>query len=130
MKTFLSGRAIAFSCIGLISFVSQALAQQTGEPGQPAKAPLSARAFVPRLHDPSSIVKCRDEYWLFSTGMGIPSRRSKDLVNWREGPPVFANPSARTTNLVPGNRGYFWAPDVIQFPDRYLLYDSPYIRQR
>ena len=77
-----------------------------------------------RTHDPSSILRCGDEYWVFATGNGIASWRSKDLLNWVAGPRVFTNPPAWTTNLVPGNRGYFWAPDVIHFRDRYLLYYS------
>jgi len=76
------------------------------------------------VHDPSTIVKCKDEYWLFATGRGIASRRSKDLVEWQAGPAVFASPPAWTSEAVPGNRGYFWAPDVIHFKDRYLLYYS------
>src|SRR5258705_469275 len=77
-----------------------------------------------RIHDLSTIVKCSDEYWHFATGMGIISRRSKDLVNWTNGPRVFTNVPAWTTNAVPGNRGYFWAPDVIFLTNRYLLYYS------
>jgi arabinan endo-1,5-alpha-L-arabinosidase len=77
-----------------------------------------------RTHDPSTIVKCGDEYWLFATGNGVASWRSKDLLTWVAGPRVFTNPPAWTTNQVPGNRGYFWAPDVIHFGERYLLYYS------
>jgi arabinan endo-1,5-alpha-L-arabinosidase len=76
------------------------------------------------VHDPSTIVKCRDEYWLFSTGRGVRSRRSKDLVNWQSGPRVFSTPPAWTKKAVPRNRGYFWAPDVIALKDRFLLYYS------
>ncbi len=77
-----------------------------------------------RVHDPSTVVKCGDTYWLFGTGMGIVSRYSKDLVTWSNGPPVFASVPAWTTNAVPGNRGHFWAPDVIFITNRYLLYYS------
>jgi arabinan endo-1,5-alpha-L-arabinosidase len=76
------------------------------------------------VHDPSTIVKCKDEYWLFTTGRGVRSRSSKDLVKWQSGPRVFSAPPEWTTNAVPGNRGYFWAPDVIHFKDRFLLYYS------
>jgi len=76
------------------------------------------------VHDPSTIVKCKDVYWLFATGRGIVSRRSEDLVHWRNGPPVFASPPAWTAEAVPGNRGRYWAPDVIRLGDRYLLYYS------
>jgi hypothetical protein len=28
-----------------------------------------------RAHDPSTIVKCKDEYWFFATGIGVSSWR-------------------------------------------------------
>src|SRR5687768_9072104 len=43
-----------------------------------------------RVHDPSTIVKCKDEYWLFATGPGVQAWRSKDLVQWEQGPRVFS----------------------------------------
>src|SRR4051812_26577624 len=36
----------------------------------------------PRVHDPSTIVTCKDQFWLFATGNGIGSWHSKDLTNW------------------------------------------------
>ena len=77
-----------------------------------------------RVHDPSTIVKHKDEYWVFSTGTGVTSFRSKNLVAWEPGPPVFAVPPTWITEIVPNHRGYFWAPDVIRVGDRYLLYYS------
>src|SRR5437868_480150 len=44
-----------------------------------------------RVHDPSTIVKCKDQYWLFSTASGISSRHSTNLINWSNGPRVFTN---------------------------------------
>ena len=76
------------------------------------------------VHDPSTIVKCQETYWLFATGPGIPSQRSRDLIHWSAGPRVFLNPPAWTTNAVPGFRGYFWAPDVIRHSNQFLLYYS------
>src|SRR2546430_4942708 len=40
----------------------------------------------PRVHDPSTIVRCKDEFWLFATGFGLASWRSKDLADWQAGP--------------------------------------------
>jgi arabinan endo-1,5-alpha-L-arabinosidase len=77
-----------------------------------------------RVHDPSTVVKCKNEYWLFSTGVGINSWHSKDLQTWQAGPRVFTNIPAWRTNAVPGNRGHLWAPDVIHLTNRYLLYYS------
>ena len=75
------------------------------------------------VHDPSTIVKCGNEFWVFYTGRGVPSYHSKDLVKWESGPRVFTNAPAWTDQAVPGHRGsYFWAPDIIHLGDRYLLY--------
>jgi len=76
------------------------------------------------VHDPSTIVKCGDEYWLFATGFGIASHRSRDLVHWERGPRVFERAPAWTSEAVPGNRSYFWAPDVVQVDGRFLLFYS------
>jgi arabinan endo-1,5-alpha-L-arabinosidase len=76
------------------------------------------------VHDPSTIVKCGNDYWVFSTGPGIASWHSADLKKWDGGPRLFSTPPAWTTNAVPGFRGYFWAPDVIHLKNRYLLYYS------
>lgn len=76
------------------------------------------------VHDPSSIVKCDGEYWFFSTGTGVSSWRSKDLRTWQRGPRVFPEMPDWVTEVVPGQRGHFWAPDVIRIDDRYVLYYS------
>lgn len=76
------------------------------------------------VHDPSSIVKCDGEYWFFSTGTGVSSWRSKDLRTWERGPRVFPEIPNWVTDVVPDQRGHFWAPDVIQVDDRFLLYYS------
>lgn len=78
-----------------------------------------------RAHDPSALIECDGEYWIFHTGRGVPSWRSRDLVHWQEGPPVFAQPPAWVAGAVPENRNaLFWAPDIIRIGDRYLLYYS------
>jgi arabinan endo-1,5-alpha-L-arabinosidase len=77
-----------------------------------------------RVHDPSTITRCNDKYWVFSTGPGITSRYSTNLINWNSGPNIFTNPPAWTTDTVPGNRGYFWAPDVVHLTNGYFVYYS------
>jgi arabinan endo-1,5-alpha-L-arabinosidase len=77
-----------------------------------------------RVHDPSTIIKHTNEYWVFSTGMGVTSFHSKDLIAWKAGPAVFAKPPDWIADVVPNHRGYFWAPDVARVGDRYLLYYS------
>jgi len=75
--------------------------------------------------DPSSIVKCKDEYWVFYTGRGVPSYHSKDLVKWERGPAVFKAAPEWIAKFVPENRNLqYWAPDIIKLGDRYLLYYS------
>jgi arabinan endo-1,5-alpha-L-arabinosidase len=77
------------------------------------------------VHDPSTIVKCKDEYWVFITGRNTPSFHSKDLVNWTSGPRANANAPAWVAEAVPANRGAdFWAPDVIKVGEKYLLFYS------
>ena len=58
-----------------------------------------------RVHDPSTIVKCKDQYWVFYTGRGVPSYRSKDLVKWEAGPHVFDATPGWVAHAVPENRG-------------------------
>jgi arabinan endo-1,5-alpha-L-arabinosidase len=74
-------------------------------------------------HDPSTIVKSKDDFWVFYTGRGVPSVHSKDLVQWTRGPAVFSNAPAWIAQAVPANRNIdYWAPDVIQVNNRFLLY--------
>jgi arabinan endo-1,5-alpha-L-arabinosidase len=75
--------------------------------------------------DPSSIVKCKDTYWVFYTGRGVPSYHSKDLVKWERGPAVFKTAPEWIAQVVPANRTLqYWAPDVMKVGERYLLYYS------
>lgn len=75
-------------------------------------------------HDPSTIIKCKDRYYLFATGNGIESKWSTDKVFWNRGPRIFQAPPAWTTNAVPEFTGTFWAPDVILLGNRYCVYYS------
>lgn len=87
----------------------------------PEMAALGSRGV--RVHDPSTIVKCKDQYWVFYTGRGVPSYHSKDLTNWQSGPRVFTNAPAWANQAVPEHHGsFFWAPDVMRIGNRYLLY--------
>ena len=75
--------------------------------------------------DPSSIVQCKDKYWVFYTGRGVPSYFSRDLVKWEPGPAVFKTAPEWIAKIVPENRNMqYWAPDIIKLGDRYLLYYS------
>lgn len=115
---------------GTLAFSGQANAQsettrtnaQQIYPALPLEQSAS-RGVVTR--DPSSIVKCKDEYWVFHTGRGIPTFHSKDLVIWERGPAVFKTAPEWIAKNVPENRNMsYWAPDIIKVGDRYLLYYS------
>lgn len=77
-----------------------------------------------RIHDPSTIIECKGEYWVFATGRGLISQRSRNLVDWRSGPVLWKEFPAWKSDLVPANRGHLWAPDVIFRDGRYWLYYS------
>lgn len=80
--------------------------------------------FRPQIHDPSAILSEDGRYWCFSTGMGVQSLVSEDLTQWKIGPPLFDKPPAWVNDVVPRQRGHFWAPDAIKLGDKYLVYYS------
>jgi arabinan endo-1,5-alpha-L-arabinosidase len=106
--------------IGLL-FAALAMAQGGEAPGPLSQPPA---LFAPTVHDPSTIVRCKNEYWLFATGPGVRSLRSTNLLHWQAGPAVFRRPPAWTREVTPDQRGDFWAPDLIRVAGRYLLYYS------
>ena len=76
----------------MLAFATAANAQTDSQKATPV-LPLeqsASRGITTR--DPSDIVKCKDEYWVFYTGRGVPSYRSRDLVKWERGPAVFKTP--------------------------------------
>lgn len=78
-------------------------------------------------HDPSTIIKDGNKYWIFTTGAGIYGMYSTDLVNWQSGPqPVFAAGSwpSWINAKVPGFQGTFWAPECIYRNGKFYLYYS------
>ena len=78
----------------------------------------------PQIHDPSTILYRDGRYWCFSTGTGVQAMSSADLQEWQLLPPLFAEPPEWVAQVVPGHRGHFWAPDVIERDGRYFVYYS------
>ena len=76
------------------------------------------------LHDPSTLIKNGNSYFIYGDGQGISGVTSTDLRNWSAVSSIFSptNPPAWTTNAVSGFTGYFWAPDIAYFNGRYNLY--------
>lgn len=76
------------------------------------------------IHDPSTILRRDNSFWVFGTGSGVVTKTSPDLRNWTQGPPVFQAAPPWTTEVSPKSNGRFWAPDVTRVADRYYLYYS------
>jgi arabinan endo-1,5-alpha-L-arabinosidase len=76
------------------------------------------------IHDPATIFKEDGRYYVFGTGPGLRVRASSNLVDWVEGPQVFAKPLEWTTNAVPQFKGHTWAPDLIRINSLWHLYYS------
>jgi arabinan endo-1,5-alpha-L-arabinosidase len=74
------------------------------------------------IHDPSTIIWCNNEYWFFTTGRGIHSWHSSDLVTWSPGPPVFSTYPPWISQIDPAKRGDFWAPEIVLVSGQYRLY--------
>jgi hypothetical protein len=75
------------------------------------------------LHDPGTMIKDGNKYFIYGDGQGISGITTADLRNWGAVNPVFPGaPPEWTTNAVPGFGGYFWAPDIAYFNGRYNLY--------
>jgi arabinan endo-1,5-alpha-L-arabinosidase len=74
------------------------------------------------IHDPSTILRGGDRFYVFGTGPGVSIKSSTDLIQWTNESSALNIPPAWTTNLVPGYRGYAWAPDVIRMNGQYYLY--------
>ncbi|MCR5889137.1 family 43 glycosylhydrolase [Hymenobacter sp. J193] len=78
-------------------------------------------------HDPSTLIKDGNKYWMFTTGAGIYAAYSTDLFRWTKAPksvfPIGTWP-AWVNQAVPGFDGTFWAPDVLYMNGKYYLYYS------
>jgi arabinan endo-1,5-alpha-L-arabinosidase len=107
----------AWRRVGLVFFLTSYLAIQHVYALQGANG----------AHDPSTIVKSGNTYWIFTTGDGIYGMYSTDLVSWTPGPrPVFAIGTwpSWINAKVPGFAGNFWAPECKFMNGKYYLYYS------
>jgi arabinan endo-1,5-alpha-L-arabinosidase len=74
------------------------------------------------VHDPC-LIKANGVYYLYSTGRGVPIRRSRDLFHWERAGRVFDKNPSWFKEAVPGS-GWVWAPDISSFDKGYRLYYS------
>ncbi|GAA4499252.1 hypothetical protein GCM10023172_17680 [Hymenobacter ginsengisoli] len=78
------------------------------------------------IHDPSTIVKSGNTYWVFGTGDGIACKYSTDLINWTDAKSVYTKTAypGWINGKVPGFAGTFWAPECKFMNGKYYLYYS------
>ncbi len=76
------------------------------------------------VHDPSTILRLGDRWWMYATGRGVAVWSSTNLMQWRRETAVFPEIPTWLADAVPGTRGHLWAPDAIRVGDRVLLYYS------
>ena len=79
-----------------------------------------------RVHDPSTVISSDGQHRCFVTGPGVSLMREEGFGKWLREGRVFAEDRFPPWHgeLVPGNRGYLWAPDVIRVGQKLLLYYS------
>lgn len=116
MKTFKFGKCskwhLAFLIITLSAF-SNAFAQYSQNH---LKGDL-------RVHDPA-MIKDGNTYYVYSTGMGIPFKTSKDMIHWKNAGRVFTKKTTPKwfTKDIPEQKGDVWAPDIHYYKGKYYLY--------
>lgn len=78
-----------------------------------------------KVHDPSTILRQDDTWWLYSTGIRVQVSKSKDLIHWERVRAALSEAPPWAEEVAPANkRHYYWAPDIIRLGERYLLYYS------
>jgi arabinan endo-1,5-alpha-L-arabinosidase len=80
-------------------------------------------------HDPSTIVKEGNKYWVFTTGTDVYAMYSTDLVNWQAGARSVFNglqPSwiAGRVSGFDRTADTYWAPECVYRNGKYYLYYS------
>ncbi len=128
-RTFLRSGLLLGAGVGMNLPRLARMQDQTATPDAPAGEDedmhLELAGNLRHVHDPV-IIRGEDAYYLFSTGAGIPVRRSEDMLNWKISfpPKVFASsPPDWAQEMVPGSTD-LWAPDISYFNDKYHLYYS------
>ena len=78
---------------------------------------------VRNVHDPV-IIKHEDTYYVYCTGLRIPTRSSKDLLEWkRVKPSALLETPAWAKEYVPTATD-IWAPDISFYNGKYHMYYS------
>lgn len=90
----------------------------------PADAASRNRGPEIRVHDPSTLLQVGSDWWAFSTGIGLRALHSTDRRHWEFGPGPLPRMPAWVKDVVPDQRGHYWAPDVIPWRGGFALYYS------
>jgi arabinan endo-1,5-alpha-L-arabinosidase len=78
---------------------------------------------MPFVHDPSTVVRFKGKYYVYSTGRGAPFYSSPDGVTWTREGSVFQTIPDDAHAAVPKNNGTdVWAPDIVRIGDQFYLY--------
>lgn len=94
------------------------------QPEPPPSTAFEVTGRIRHVHDPV-IIRGEDAYYLFSTGMGVSTRKSLNLVEWEATTPtsVFGRLPEWARTAIP-NQMDAWAPDIAYFNGKYHLYYS------
>jgi arabinan endo-1,5-alpha-L-arabinosidase len=78
---------------------------------------------MPFVHDPSTVVRWKGRYWVFSTGRGAPFYSSPDTVTWTREGSLWDRIPDDVHPTVPKNNGTdVWAPDIIRMNGEFYVY--------
>jgi arabinan endo-1,5-alpha-L-arabinosidase len=88
-----------------------------------SRLPAAALEGEIRIHDPSTVITCGGNYYVFGTGRGMPFLVSSNGFDWHRGGRVFDQVPESVHSLVPKNDGQtVWAPDITRLNGQYYLY--------
>jgi arabinan endo-1,5-alpha-L-arabinosidase len=88
-----------------------------------AGAPALALDGMIGIHDPSTVIKCDGNYYVFGTGRGASFLVSSNGFDWQRGGRVFDRIPDSVKSFVPKNDGSgVWAPDIAKVGGQYNLY--------
>ncbi|HEY1719154.1 MAG TPA: family 43 glycosylhydrolase [Verrucomicrobiae bacterium] len=75
------------------------------------------------IHDPSTVIKCDGNYYVYGTGRGISVLTSSNGFDWQRGQKIFDRIPDSVKSFVPKNDGQsVWAPDIINLNGQFYLY--------
>ena len=77
------------------------------------------------IHDPSTVIKCDGNYYVYGTGRGISVLTSSNGFSWQRGERVIDRIPESVKSFMPENDGQsVWAPDIIKLDGKFSLYYS------